>query len=87
MKIAGETAERLASVVEGANTVVGTINGIADASTSQAQSVSQIRDQISQISNVVHTNSATAQETAAASEELSSQAGLLKRLMDTFRLK
>lgn len=87
MKIAGETAERLASVVEGANTVVETINGIADASTSQAQSVSQIHDQVSQISNVVHTNSATAQQTAAASQELSSQAGLLKRLMDTFHLK
>lgn len=87
MKIAGETAERLASVVEGANTVVEAMNGIADAATSQAESVSQIRDQASQISNVVHTNSATAQETAAASQELSSQAGLLKRLMDTFRLK
>jgi methyl-accepting chemotaxis protein len=36
---------------------------------------------------VVQTNSATSEECAAASEELSSQASLFKRLVSSFRLK
>ena len=39
------------------------------------------------ISSVVQTNSATAEESAAASEELSSQAQLLSRLVENFILK
>ena len=42
---------------------------------------------IDQISNVVQTNSATAEESAAASEELSAQAQFLKSLTGQFRLK
>ena len=39
-----------------------------------------------QISSVVQTNSATAEESAAASEELSGQANVLKGLISRFRL-
>ena len=39
-----------------------------------------------QISSVVQTNSATAEESAAASEELSGQANVLKELVSRFRL-
>ncbi|MCI8453108.1 MAG: hypothetical protein HFE84_00615, partial [Lachnospiraceae bacterium] len=42
---------------------------------------------IDQISSVVQTNSATAQESAAASEELSSQSQLMKKLVGRFKLK
>lgn len=38
------------------------------------------------ISSVVQTNSATAEESAAASEELSSQAQLLRGLVEKFKL-
>lgn len=86
-KIANETAAQLAFVVSGADEIVKTTNQIADASKVQATSVSQIQERISQISNVVQTNSATAQESAATSEELNSQAMLLKNLIDMFRLK
>ncbi|MFQ9703426.1 MAG: hypothetical protein ACLR0U_17035 [Enterocloster clostridioformis] len=41
---------------------------------------------IDQISSVVQTNSATAEESAAASEELSGQAQILKNLVGQFRL-
>ena len=40
-----------------------------------------------QISSVVQTNSATAQESAAASEELSSQSQMLKELTGRFTLR
>jgi methyl-accepting chemotaxis protein len=40
-----------------------------------------------QISAVVQTNSATAEESAAASEELSSQAQMMKSLLGQFRLR
>ena len=42
---------------------------------------------IDQISSVVQTNSATAQESAAASEELSSQSQMMKSLVDRFKLR
>lgn len=42
---------------------------------------------MNQISAVVQTNSATAEESAAASEELSGQAGVLDDLVSKFRLK
>ena len=40
-----------------------------------------------QVSQVVQNNSATAEESAAASEQLSSQAELLKQMVDHFKLK
>lgn len=86
-KIANETADQLASVVEGADEVMKTTNQIAEAAIAQAEAVAQVREQISQISMVVQTNSATAEESAATSEQLSAQAGLLKNLMDMFHIK
>ncbi len=86
-KIANETADQLASVVEGADEVMKTTNQIAEAAIAQAEAVAQVREQISQISMVVQTNSATAEESAATSEQLSAQAGLLKSLMDMFHIK
>ena len=41
---------------------------------------------MSQISSVVQTNSATAEESAAASEELNSQAKVLNGLVGKFKL-
>ena len=42
---------------------------------------------IDQISAVVQTNSATAEESAAASEELSSQAVMMKQMVQNFHLR
>ena len=53
----------------------------------QAKAIVQVSDGIDQIASVVQTNSATSEECAAASEELSSQAGLLKKLISSFKLK
>lgn len=85
--IAGEMASQLEFVVSGANQVMEMTTRIADDSHMQAAAVSDIQEQISQISCVVQTNSAIAQESAATSEELSSQTKMLKHLTDVFRVK
>ncbi len=86
-KIANETAQALQQLTEGVQGVAQTIEEISSASESQAVSVKQVNEGISQISSVVQSNSATAEESAAASEELSSQAQLLKELVGKFTLK
>ena len=70
-----------------ANGIVETINAIAADAQTQAGAVEQIQDQIGQITGVVQTNSSTAEESAATSQELSAQASVLKQLVRTFRLR
>ena len=86
-KLADETAQTISEVVENAKQVVVIVDGISQASNEQASSISQVTQGIDQISSVVQTNSATAEESAAASEELSGQAQVLKHLIDQFKLK
>ncbi len=86
-RIAGATAKQLEGAVAEAQRIVGTINNIAADARTQADAMGQIEGQISQISSVTQTNSATAQESSATSEELSAQAGLLRELVKTFRLR
>ncbi len=80
------TADDLLGVVDGANETTKTIQGINVATNEQAAAISQINIGLEQISTVVQTNSATAEESAAASEELSGQAMMLKQLIATFKL-
>lgn len=86
-KIADDTAHSLAGVVASVEKVTFTIDQIAQASNDQASSLVQVTQGIHQISDVVQTNSATAEESAAASEELSGQAQVLKDLVARFKLK
>lgn len=86
-QLAGETARTLSEVVESAGQVVTVVGEISKASTEQASSIAQVTQGIDQISSVVQTNSATAEESAAASEELSGQAQILKSLVGQFKLK
>ena len=85
--IADETAASLLNTVKGVEEVAGIIGQISEASGNQAEAIAQITLGIDQISNVVQTNSATAEESAAASQELSNQSQLMKDLVGTFRLK
>ncbi len=86
-QIADATARQLENVVKGAHGIEETINGIAADAQTQAGAVEQIQDQIGQITSVVQSNSATAEESAATSRELSAQANVLKQLVKTFRLR
>lgn len=86
-RMADDTAKALSEAVDRAKEVVETIDRISLASNEQASSIAQITQGVDQISSVVQTNSATAEESAAASEELSGQAQILKDLVGRFKLK
>jgi methyl-accepting chemotaxis protein len=86
-KIANNTAESLDQIVVGVSKAATLVGEIAAASNEQATAIYQINKGIEQVSDVVQTNSATAEQSAAASEELSSQAAMLKNMVGKFRLK
>ncbi len=86
-KIANETAAALDEIVGGVAKAAALVGDIAVASNEQATGISQINSAIEQVAQVVQTNSATAEECAAASEELSGQADMLKESVSRFKLK
>lgn len=86
-QIANGTADSLSQVVKAAQAATEIVDKIAGAAKEQALSIAQVTQGIDQISSVVQTNSATAEESAAASEELSGQAQMLKSLVGRFELR
>lgn len=86
-KLADETANMLAEVVESVKQAVLAVDKISEASSEQAVSIAKVTQSVNQISDVVQNNSATAEESAAASEELSVQAHILSSLVSQFKLK
>ncbi|MDR0434695.1 MAG: methyl-accepting chemotaxis protein, partial [Gracilibacteraceae bacterium] len=60
---------------------------ISESSQKQRLSFAELTAGVNQISNVVQSNSATAQESAAASEELSAQASAMFEIIDSFKLR
>lgn len=86
-QLSAQTADSLQMVVNAVRETSDIINQIAQASNVQATAIEQVTQGIDQISGVVQTNSATAEESAAASQELSSQAQVLKELVGQFKLK
>ncbi len=85
--IAAKTAEAVSGVEERSAGVKAIVDGIAMASGEQAEMVNLITGEIENISGGVQSTSSTAEESAAASEELSGQAMTLKNLVDRFRLE
>ncbi|MEG2289813.1 MAG: HAMP domain-containing methyl-accepting chemotaxis protein [Clostridium sp.] len=85
-RVANETALSLEMIVGKAVGITSLVKEITSATDEQSVSVNQINQGIEQISEVIQTNSATAQESAAASEEMTSQAYMLKELVDRFNL-
>ncbi|AFA48600.1 methyl-accepting chemotaxis protein [Acetobacterium woodii] len=86
-KIADETAESLSEILNQIEKVSGLVGNIARASNDQATEIAQITKGIEQVSIVVQTNSATAEESAASAEELSVQAEMLKQMISAFKQK
>ena len=81
-----KTSENFTKVAEKSDEIDYLVSDIANKSQEQASAISQIAIGIEQVSSVVQMNSATSEESAAASEELSSQAAMLKELVDKFKL-
>ncbi len=85
--IANETAESLEKIVEGISKAADLVGEIAAASNEQAQGIEQITSALGQIDQVTQSNTANAEEGAAAAEELSSQAAELKNMVSKFKLR
>lgn len=85
--IADETAKSLTEVVEATKVIISLISDISNASNEQAGAISQVTLGVDQISGVVQTNSATSEQSAAASEELNGQASIMTSLVSRFKLK
>ncbi len=84
--IANETANALEEIVEGITKASNIVEEIAEASTGQAESINQINSALTQIDQVTQSNTANAEESAAAAEELSSQSVQLKQQIGKFKL-
>nr|WP_312575917.1 methyl-accepting chemotaxis protein [Sedimentibacter sp.] len=85
-ELADETGKSLEKIVSKTKVTNELITEIVEASSHQTVSVNQIKDGIEQISSVLQENAATAEASAANSEELSSQSQILKDLVSQFNV-
>ena len=81
MVIADQTATQLEDVADNSRTITEQVGNIADTLETQTTAIHQINEGIEQINDVVQTNSATSEECAAASQEMSSEAENLRELI------
>ena len=82
-EVSGTLTKTLELVMQ-SNNMIGTI---ADAVRGEAVSIAQVTEGISQISDVVQTNSASSEESAAVSSELFNQVRLLQNQTNKFKLR
>jgi len=85
--IALKTSTALIEIVNAVEETTELIGGISIASKQQAVNIEQVNTGVYEISEVVKMTSSTAEQVAAASEELSAQATLLESQVATFKLK
>jgi methyl-accepting chemotaxis protein len=86
-RIADETSESLSEIVAGIAESSQIASEIAVSSGEQSDGIMQVHNAIDQVAQVIQQNSATAEESAAASQQLSGQAAMLKELIARFKLK
>ena len=82
-----EVSNALDQTMVYAKEAVQLMNQVTENIVAETDSIQQVSEGTGQISSVVQTNSATAEESAAASEELSGQSSLLKDLVGRFTLR
>ena len=86
MVIAGETATQLEGVAENSKVITEEVTNIAETLETQTAEIQQINEGIEQINDVVQTNSATSEECAAASHEMSNEAENLREMIRRFKV-
>ena len=86
-EIANQTAAALEDIAKGIIQASSLINEIAIASNEQAEGIAQVNKGLNQIDQVTQQNTAHAEESAAAAQELSAQAVQLQGMLDRFTLR
>lgn len=85
--LVGQVRNSLEEISEKASITTNVIHEITISSQEQTVAIDQVNEGINLISGVVQTNSATAEQSAAASEELSGQAETMLSLVNVFQLR
>ena len=86
-KVAKEASVALQEVVAGVHSIAESSKEMKEISAGQALAMEQTEVEINKIAEVVETNSATAQEASATSEELTAQAVTMSDLVSRFELR
>lgn len=86
-EIVKKTNSNLESAAENARESTRIVEQVASASINQARAITEINQGMEQISTIVQANSATAEESAAASEEMSTQAIVMNEIIARFKLR
>ncbi len=86
-EIANRTAASLADIVNGIGKTSDLVAEIAISSQNQAEGLAQVNDGLTQVDQVIQNNTAGAEESAAAAEQLSSQSAYLHQLIGQFKLR
>lgn len=86
MRISNQTADLLSGVVSGVDEVADLVSNISAATAEENLSIKQVVQGLDQVSTVVQSNSATAEESAAVSHLLDTSAKHLQDLVGGFRL-
>jgi methyl-accepting chemotaxis protein len=87
MQITEEISKQQSTVAEDAKSIVDKVNNVAETLGAQKEAFLQLNEGVNQINNVVQTNSATSQQCAASSQEMTGQAEALGRLISGFTVK
>lgn len=86
-EIALDTSHSLEQIVTSTREVSELVNEISGRSSEQSEAVSQLKSGMEQVSGVVQSNAATAEESAAYAQELSGQSLIMTDLVSRFDLK
>jgi methyl-accepting chemotaxis protein len=85
-KMSGDEASQLQEIAARADQVRSVVAEITTSAAQQSRGISQITTSVEQVNGVTQTAAANSEESASASEELSSQALVMKSLVREFQL-
>jgi methyl-accepting chemotaxis protein len=80
--ISSEVAKMLEEITTAANKVNSLVREIAEASKTQSMGIDQVSTAVGQMDKITQSNAANAEESASASQELTSQAQHMKAIVD-----
>ncbi len=87
VKTANDTVDAFSKIVSSIKTITTTVDNIAEDTISQKSSIDEIVEKIKDIYEIAQVNTASAEETASLSQEMSGQATALKSMTSEFKLK
>ena len=77
---------KLQEIAKNSKVITEEVSGIADTLADQTSEIQQINEGIEQINDVVQSNSATSEECAAASQEMSNEAERLRDMISEIKV-